>query len=144
MKVEREWWVKWFTSTCQDQDTVVGKPAKTSTYIHNWNLWDKHMTWVTNATFVKEIMKQDSWYGRNHPTIKRITNMDSRYGRSHRDKRVMCTIVNNTYRLAASDLSDKTQGLVLFPDQTKYKFKHVIEWTEVEHARKSPDYQPMM
>ena len=56
----------------------------------------------------------------------------------------MYPIMDKSDHLETLNLENKIQGLVLHHDLIKYNFKHANKLLEVEHARKSPDYQPMM
>ena len=82
----------------------------------------------------------DLGYGRSHPT--KIKQIDSGMVAATRS----VSHVHNDKNPQSQPGLQQTQSRVLrsISTQTKYKFKHANMWAEVEHARTSSDYQPMM
>ena len=133
----RERGVKCFTRTCSTE----GPPSE--------NLRRK-------IQLISQVHDVYIWYGRSHPN-RVCYNPDLGYGRSHPtkikqiDSGMVAAIqsvshVHNDNNPQSQPGLQQTQSRVLrsISTQTKYKFKHANMWAEVEHARTSSDYQPMM
>ena len=102
--------------------SAVGKPA--------WrNTTDISSTWcicgMDSAIQNRVYNNPDPRYGCSHPTVSHVqndNNPQSQPGLQQTQSRVLRSIST----------------------QIKYKFKHANMWAEVEHARTSSDYQPIM
>ena len=116
---------------------AVGKPAQKDTT-------DISSTWcisgMDTAIRNRVCYNSDPGYGRSHPT--KIKQIDSGMVAAIQST----SYIHNDNNPQSQPRLQQTQSRVLrsISTQTKYKFKHANMWAEVEHARTSSDYQPMM
>ena len=133
---EREGW-----NALREHVQLKARRRKTCAERYNWYLkYMIHIYGMDAAIRNRVCYNRDLGYGHSHPTqIKQIDSgmVAAIQSVSH---------VHNDNNPQSQPGLQQTQSRVLrsISTQTKYKFEHANLWAEVEHARTSPDYQPMM
>ena len=120
------------------------KHCHQKTYRVKWNWCLRYMIYMCGmgaAIHNRVYNNLDPRHGRSHPvrTDKRDSSMDaSIQWVSH------VTNHDNPQNPQPGFQQTKSRVLRSISTRKKYKFKHANKWAEVEHARTSSDYQPMM